>query len=205
MTQEAIEVVKPGIVDLAISVEELKQKADQFKELKKKLLTDDDYADISGKKYIKKSGIFQFGLAFNLKTEIIKEEKEIDDRNGDWFAYHFTIRCIAPNGRITEKVGSCSNDEQDKEGKKLHNTVHKVRSMAETRATNRAISAMVGSAEVSAEEIYGINNAKTIPENKTNNPEVCHCNFDQMTNVFGKCGNCKKPLTLKQIEVLNKK
>ena len=155
-SKQELELVKPGIVDLAISIDDLKKKADEFKELKKKLLTENDYVDIGKKKYIKKSGIFQFALAFNLKTEIIVQEKETDDKKPDWYAYHFTVRCIAPNGRITEKVGSCSNDEKDNDGKPLHQTVHKVRSMAETRASNRAVSAMVGSAEVTAEEMQGM-------------------------------------------------
>lgn len=200
-SQQQLELAKPGIVDLPVTVEKLKEKADQFKELKDKLLTANDYADINGRKYIKKSGIFQFALAFNLTTEIIKEEKEIDEKNPTWYAYHFTVRCTAPNGRTTEKAGSCSNDEKGKEDKPLHTTVHKVRSMAETRATNRAISAMVGSAEVSAEEIHGMNGVTKL-ENKPNNKELCQCPFDQIKNVQGKCSQCNKPLSVAQLKVI---
>jgi len=191
---------KPGIVDLAVSVDELKDKAEQFKKLKQELLNKSDYVDISGNKYIKKSGIFQFALAFNLKTEIIKEEKETDERKQNWYAYHFTVRCTAPNGRITEKAGSCSNDESDKEGKPMHTSIHKVRAMAETRASNRAISAMVGSAEVTAEEMNA-SNGNSKPESK-----VCTCTPETRVVTPDKrgCSNCQKTLSKIVMQELSK-
>jgi len=57
-TEQKLELTKPGIVDLPVTVDELKKKADQFKELKSKLLDDNDYVTINNKKYIKKSAIF---------------------------------------------------------------------------------------------------------------------------------------------------
>lgn len=188
------QLVKPGIVDLPVSVDELKTKAEQFKKLKEELLTPDDYVKIGDKKYIKKSGIFQFALAFNLKTEIIKEVKEIDSTNTAWYAYHFTVRCTAPNGRITEKAGSCSNDEKSNDEKPMHTSVHKVRSMAETRASNRAISAMVGSSEVSAEEMQGV---KDDVSKRNGNGIQCSCDIEKVDVTPDKkgCRTCHKALS----------
>jgi len=151
--QEDSEVTAPPIVQestivkIQASLSQLEEHAKQFKDLKEKLLTKGDYALINNKKYIKKSGWFTFAFAFNLKTSIIMEDKEMDTNRPGWYAYHFTVRCEATNGRITEKVGSCDSSE------KPNTSVHVVRAMAETRSTNRAISAMVGGGEVSAEEM----------------------------------------------------
>jgi len=183
MTQEITQLVKPSIVELPVSVDKLKEKADQFKELKSKLLTENDFVKIGENRYIKKSGILQFALAFNLTTEIIKEEKETNEKKPEWYAYHFTVRCSAPNGRKTEKTGSCSSDEGDKDGKPLHKTVHKIRTMAETRANNRAISAMVGSSEATAEEMAGTHS----PQNSI---VFCKCTEGPQTMQDGFCKRC---------------
>jgi len=161
------------IVKIQASLKQLEEHAKEFKALKEKLLTDNDYAIINDKKYIKKSGWFTFAFAFNLKTEIILQEKEVDSTKPGWYAYHFTVRCTAVNGRITEKVGSCDTNE------KPSTSMHVIRAMAETRATNRAISAMVGGGEVSAEEL----NVKT--------PSAfCSCDDGPKTGQDGKCKEC---------------
>ena len=164
------------IVQIQASLEQLEEHAKKFKELKTKLLTDDDYAIINDKKYIKKSGWFTFAFAFNLKTHIISETKETDPMKPLWYAYHFTVRCEATNGRITEKVGSCDTIE------KPSTSMHVIRAMAETRATNRAISAMVGGGEPSAEEMNGKNTIKTPTK-------FCECK-ETMTMNDGKCKTC---------------
>jgi len=168
-------VSESSIVKIQASLKQLEEHAKQFKELKAKLLTDDDYALINDKKYIKKSGWFTFAFAFNLKTEIILQEKETDTSKPGWYAYHFTVRCTAVNGRITEKVGSCDTNE------KPNTSMHVIRSMAETRATNRAISAMVGGGELSAEEIGKPPQAPT---------KFCECDAGPKTGVDGKCKEC---------------
>lgn len=136
-----------AIVKIATSLEDLKEQMALFQKLKVDLLTEDDTQKIGTNNYVKKSGWIKYALAFNLKTEVIKEEKETNMDNPDWYAYHFTIRCTATNGRITEKVGSCDSRE------KPQAALHVVRAMAETRASSRAISAMIGAGEVSAEEM----------------------------------------------------
>jgi len=186
MTAE-IEVTNPsfktnGIVNIAASLEDLKNFMVKFKELKSDLLDTNDVQIISNKPYVKKSGWLKFSLAFNLKTEIIKEEREtfLDNKGDKQFAYHFTVRCIADNGRITEKVGSCDSIEKNKES----DSIHIIRSMAETRANNRAISAMVGAGEVSAEEMNA--------EHQSNNIVFCTCEGGPKTKLDGTCNACGK-------------
>lgn len=165
------------IVQIQASLDQLEEHAKKFKELKEKLLTKDDYAIINDKKYIKKSGWFTFAFAFNLKTLIIKESKETDNNKPGWYAYHFTVRCEATNGRITEKVGSCDTNE------KPNTSMHVIRAMAETRATNRAISAMVGGGEPSAEEMNG-------KDEQAKPTKFCTCKGGPSTKGDGKCNNC---------------
>lgn len=111
-----------------------------------KLLIDSDYQMIQGKKFKKKSAWRKLATAYCISTEI-REERREDLASGN-FVYHFKVRAIANNGRYAEGVGSCSSDE-----KGLAKTEHNTRSIAETRATNRAISNLIGAGEVSAEEI----------------------------------------------------
>lgn len=144
-----------AIVKIATSLEDLKEQMALFQKLKVDLLTEDDTQKIGTNNYVKKSGWIKYALAFNLKTEVIKEEKETNMDNPDWYAYHFIIRCTATNGRITEKVGSCDSRE------KPQAALHVVRAMAETRATSRAISAMIGAGEVSAEEMENTGDIST--------------------------------------------
>jgi hypothetical protein len=169
MSEESIIPKEQGIVTIATSIEDLKHQMALFQKLKTDLLTDDDIQNISNKKYVKKSGWIKYALAFNLKTEIIKEEKEIHQDKPDWYAYHFTIRCTATNGRITEKVGSCDNVE------KPQAAMHVIRAMAETRATSRAISALIGAGEVSAEEMENTGDiTASAPQHTTPEPVAAH-------------------------------
>jgi hypothetical protein len=62
--------------------------------------------------------------------------------------YEITIKAIAPNGRFSFGVGSCSSNER-----KFTHQEHNVRSTAHTRAKNRAISDLVGGGEIFAEEM----------------------------------------------------
>ena len=110
-----------------------------------KLLTTEDHQVIQGKKFKKKSAWRKLATAYCISTRIAEERRE--EHNGI-FIYHFTVRAQAGNGRFAEGVGSCSSDE-----KGLLKTEHNTRSIAETRATNRAISNLIGAGEVSAEEM----------------------------------------------------
>jgi len=51
-------------------------------------------------------------------------------------------------------------------------------------------------------DVKDLNPEKTDVQQETG---VCHCPFDKMKNENGKCANCGKPLTLGQINALEKK
>jgi len=125
------------------------QVLEQFSQLKIKVLSPDDFVVVEGKKYIKKSGWRKISLAFNVSTEIVDVQHE---EEGDDYTVVAKARAVAPNGRTSEDVASCSKSEFMGNRARMA-TKHNIRATAVTRAINRAISGLVGGGEVSAEEI----------------------------------------------------
>jgi hypothetical protein len=129
----------------------------EYQKLRGRLLTKEDYQDAGrGKSFVKKSGWRKIATAFGLNTEILHSSVERDE-NGDPTRAELWVRAIAPNGRYADGDGYCSVTEDRFSGprgnkSKLENDL---RGTAKTRATNRAISDLVGMGEVSAEEIGG--------------------------------------------------
>ena len=135
-----------------VDVETAKAEWNAYQTLCKELLNDSDYQayEQNGvvKQFPKKSAWAKLGRAFNVNTEIVDKEF-ILGKNGETKEAYYCIRATLPNGRTVESDGSCSRHEK---GKK-HATSHTIRSTAKTRATNRAISELIGAGEVSAEEL----------------------------------------------------
>jgi hypothetical protein len=170
-----------GIVMPVVSPEEAVKAWKGYEVLKKKIIKPEDTQLIEGKKFLKKSYWRKLATFFNITTEIIDEKKE---KLGKTFVWHFTIKATAPNGRSAVGVGSCDAFEKyklvdgeykyyNKYNKKWEeakpNSIHNIRSTAETRATNRAISNLVGGGEVSAEEVNsGAINVDEIDEELSN-------------------------------------
>jgi len=136
------------IVRQAVSAEVMKEQMRQFQNLKASLLDKSDVATIQNKPFIKRSGWRKLALAFNLSDEIIKEEKEII---GDEFEWRIWVKAWAPNGRFSTGIGGCCSDERD-----FAHLRHDVYATAHTRAKNRALSDLIGSGEVSWEELRGM-------------------------------------------------
>lgn len=118
----------------------------EYNLLRARLLGENDYQLVRGKKFIKKSGFRKLSTAFGISTEITRENRLNLD---EYFVYEITARAIASNGRYVEACSSCASNERD-----FSHTECDVRSTAQTRATNRAIADLIGSGEVSAEEMY---------------------------------------------------
>lgn len=120
---------------------------------------------IGKKKFRKKSYWRGIATAFGVECKIIAEER-IETPDGDW-GWTATARATTRDGRICDGDGACMATEKivylwegrkrteqiDKVKTKQNQSVHNVRSHANTRARNRAISDLVGFGEVSAEEI----------------------------------------------------
>lgn len=137
-------VVKP-----AITIEEALDNWAYFQDLKSKLLKKDDYQDIAGKAFIKKSGWRKVATVFNLTDCIL--DKNIVKEDGITTYAEFTVQVTAPNGRYSEGWACCSINE----GRDFAKRDHDIPATAHTRAKNRAISDLVGGGEVSAEELEG--------------------------------------------------
>lgn len=119
--------------------------------VKETLMTEGrDYIIQGQKQYTSRSGFAKLAQGFNLSDEILVE-KEIT-RNGEFYGFDFTVRVYNVYGRQATGVGSCSLDEPNLVHHK-ERPYHDCRSIAYTRAWNRAISNFVGSADVSAEEM----------------------------------------------------
>lgn len=168
-----------AIVMPSVTPEEAVRAWNEYENLKKAIVKPEDIQKIEGKDFLKKSYWRKIATFFNLSTEVVKEKRE---QIGKTFVWHFTVRAIASNGRFAIGTGSCDAYEKAslidgkymKKGKVTKwgktvagksypvefewepatpNSIHNIRSTAETRATNRAISNLVGGGEVSAEEV----------------------------------------------------
>ena len=118
----------------------------KFQFLKKKILnTQEHIISINNKAYIKRSGWQAIALAFNISTRILSEERE---EKLQYFGYRVVVEAKASNGRTAVGDGACFSNERA-----FAHIEHDVHAVAVTRATNRAISNIVGSGEVTAEEI----------------------------------------------------
>lgn len=137
------------IVCQAVSAEAMKAQMRQFQSLKAGLLDTSDVVTIKNRPFIKRSGWRKMGLAFNLSDDIIKEVR--NDFEGG-FRWRMWVKVTAPNGRSVVGVGGCSSEERD-----FAHLEHDVYSICHTRAKNRALSDMIGSGEVSFEELRGMN------------------------------------------------
>lgn len=117
-----------------------------FEALKVKLLNEDDYQNIAGKRYIKRSGFRKIAVYFGISDRILKEEWT--EREDGSFFWRIEVEAYAPNGRACVGVGACDSKER-----RFAHEEHDVYATAHTRAKSRAISDLVAGGAVSAEEI----------------------------------------------------
>jgi hypothetical protein len=118
----------------------------RFESLKAKLLNEDDYQAIAGKRYIKRSGFRKIAVYFGLSDRILEQERT--DRDDGSFMWRIVVEVEAPNGRISAGVGICDSRER-----RFAHVEHDVYATAHTRAKSRSISDMVAGGAVSAEEM----------------------------------------------------
>jgi len=185
-----------GIVSLASSLEDLKKRMQLLSQLKKEILTEDDFAEFNIKqkngttrtvKAIKKSGCLKYAVAFNLTTIVTQMEKVWINENSNQFAWHVTVQCIAPNGRITEELGVCDNVTD-----RPNQSEHVIKTMAKTRGTSRAIIGMVGTADTTAEDMSSVKDSTSESDIPKLDKKYCQCGkdaeFGTNSRVCLKCG-----------------
>ncbi len=167
-----------AIVMPAVSSQEALKAWKAYEELKEAIVDKEhDIQVIQKKNFLKKSYWRKVATFFNLTVKVVEERHE---QLGKTMVWYFTCEAIAPNGRSAVGTGSCDCFEKAtlKNGKYVTekvtrwekvngrsipkekiwvdaepNSIHNIRSTAETRAFNRAVSNLVGGGEVSAEEV----------------------------------------------------
>lgn len=113
------------------------------------VLDDSDYAVIQGKKWRKRSGFTKLRRAFDITIQQL--EGEWEDLGDGAFGYRAMVRASFPNGRFEDGDGYCDSLEMSKG--RIEATRHNVRAKALTRAKNRATADLLGTGEVSADEL----------------------------------------------------
>lgn len=116
---------------------------------------------IQGKKFRKKMYWRGVATAFNLRLEMVSEQRVEFDKpisehvDEDEWGWVVVYRATASNGRSCDGDGLCyASEKLTKQGyRSAMMTDHNIRSHAHTRAKNRAISDLVGFGEVSADEV----------------------------------------------------
>ena len=123
----------------------------KYQALVDKLLEPSDSLTLNGKRFLRKSGWQKLAVPFGISTSIVEEAKETFPDDPTKIAYHFTIKAEVPGVRSVEDVGSCDNITD-----RPNQPIHIIRTMAKTRATSRAIAALLGKSEQSAEDMESI-------------------------------------------------
>lgn len=147
------------IVAPAATPAQLVQSFKTYQKICEELLEKTDYQVIhtyqAGKGMVarpfkKKSAWRKLATAYNFSDEIVSEiRKEYNvGQPNYYFVIEVTAKAVAKNGRFSTGVGSCASNERG-----FAHLEHDVRSTAHTRAKNRAISDLIGTGEVSAEEM----------------------------------------------------
>ena len=162
MTTELV----PAVGALApLDLASTKQSMQTYQEGLHALLDDSDWQTFTshGKEqgFVKRSGWRKVAtwFALNLEVKTIDIDRDTQDRP---IRARVIARAIAPNGRYAEGDGACSVNERA-----FSKPEHDIPATATTRATNRAISNLVGMGAVSAEEVDGtepISGANTATE-----------------------------------------
>ncbi len=140
-----------------LNVEEQTAAMAEHQAMLRGILDASDYqAAGGGKRFVKKSGWRKIATAYSLSLEVVPGTDKVDRaEDGSVARASVWVRATAPNGRHAEGDGYCDVAEERFSGArgnkaKLENDL---RGTASTRATNRAISNLVGMGDVSAEEM----------------------------------------------------
>ena len=166
---------QPGIVAPVIDEETAIQHFQRFQRLKQRVLDDSDYIfyDSNGKptrdkgkavnEYICKSGWRKIALMFNISCTILNKEKFYgEDQDGKYYGWIYYVQAKAPNGRVQDAEGVCTSRDPffcKRKNKKtgeyewVDTDEKNIMHTAQTRGFNRAVSDLVGSGELSAEEV----------------------------------------------------
>lgn len=166
-----------GIVSPKVTVDQVIKVFAQFQEIKGRVLQDADYHFIgkdgraaskvdyesgNASAHIRRSGWAKIAMVFNLDIEVLGKEKHIGSTtigvSREYYVWTYRVKASASNGRYNIAEGSASSRDpffSKKKGIEVDPEESNIMMKAQTVATNRAISGLVGGGELSAEEIEG--------------------------------------------------
>ena len=160
------------MVDNVPNVDIAKKQWDAYQELCKGILDETDYQKILVKEkdengnyveverqFKKKTAWQKLSRAFNVDTRIVEKEFQ-RTKTGRINEAYYCVRATLPNGRSVESDALCSRTEKGKS--KVSD--HTIMATAKTRATNRAISELIGAGEVSSDEMTAEYKASDDPD-----------------------------------------
>lgn len=142
-----------------------------YQEITRAMLDASDWIGTPGEResFVKRSGWSKIANAYGLSTEIIGQSIDRDE-SGQPIRSHAKVRATNKSGRYADGDGACAiNEPRFRQASGQQKIEHDLPATAVTRATNRAISNLVGFGQVSAEEVdadvrAGSDASATLPE-----------------------------------------
>jgi hypothetical protein len=142
---------------LPIDPEQARVAMAKYRDLTAAMLTAEDWQQIPGGRFVKRSGFQKIASGYGVSTEIVHEHVDRDKDTGEPIRASAVVRATHPTGRYAEGSGRCSiTESRFGSAKGRAKAEHDIAATAVTRATNRAISNLVGFGQVSAEEMDGV-------------------------------------------------
>ena len=126
-----------------------------YQDLTRSVLDSSDWIGRPGEpeSFVKRSGWQKLATFYGVSTELVGEALERDG-DGNLTRAAARVRAIARDGRHAEGGGACGrNEPRFRQTSGRQKIEHDLPATAETRATNRAISNLIGFGAVSAEEV----------------------------------------------------
>lgn len=142
-----------SLFEMAASPAEIAAGVRKFREAAAAVLLPSDIAPISGHPFIRKSGWQRLAMTFGVHTEVASVQRHpgTAEEGGAW---RVTMRAVKGHCSV-ERSGLCTLAERTGKGK-TGSEESTAMAMAETRAVGRAVSALFGLGEVTAEEAAGM-------------------------------------------------
>lgn len=165
------EELAPEVLRPAGSVAQIVAAYKEYEELKRQLLTDNDWYSVAGQPpKLKRSGWQKLATAFALEDDLVEETEMQDSVDPAHWTVKITVEARAKSGRSSTGVAACSTREfqwrVDPDGRitypqpskrtgqfEVMPLAHFVRTKAHTRAKLRAIADMLGGAEQVEDEL----------------------------------------------------
>ena len=148
------EIVRAGPL-LPMDVAQAEQAMSAYQELCASVLEPGDWIGHPGEpeSFVKRSGWQKLATFYSVTTELLDRRVERDDEGRPTRAY-VLARATAANGRHADGDGACGvNEPRFANARGRQKIEHDLPATAATRASNRAISNLIGFGAVSAEEV----------------------------------------------------